>query len=264
MCVLVPVRWGLLWVCWSAAENEPCTNSEAQCLQGLIPTCSCASSLAGLLTLSCSHVSAAQQMLWAWWARPLHKMGILQWACDFKTHQWSFPLAPCCMCNVPLSLLLRGWQRKGERWHSKSMEFQLFVPTEIWSRTSQNCSRQSQRRQLPWNRLFCLKYSPVPASTQEYRGWLLLQGMHCSHSDKTAALIPIPAVAGTESISICSSLLLFLSATLFPSTSSYLSSLLWNFCPVQTSCSPFQFSPVQLQHRLCDHSATNSNAEFCQ
>lgn len=107
MCACACAVGGLL-ACWSAVENEPCTNSEAQYLQGLIWICSCASSLAGLLTLSCSHVNAAQQMLWARWAWPLHKMWILQWACVFKTHQQPFPLAPCYLCNVPLSLLLLG------------------------------------------------------------------------------------------------------------------------------------------------------------
>lgn len=86
-------------------------------------------------------------------------------------------------------------------------------------------------------------FSPAPASTREYMGWLLLQGMCCFHPDKIAAPIPIPAVAGKESISICSSLLLFLSAILFPSTPSYLSSLHWNFCPLQPSCPLFHFLP---------------------
>lgn len=104
---------------------------------------------------------------------------------------------------------------------------------------------------------------PSPASTQEYKGWLLLQGMSCFHPDKIAAPIPIPAVAGKENISIYSSLLLFLSATLFPSTPSHLSSCHWDFCPLQPSC-PFFHSPTpHPQHRLCQHSATNSDTEFC-
>lgn len=53
MCACACVSRGMR-VCCSAVENEPCTNSGAQRLQGFIWTCSCAYAPARPLTLSCS------------------------------------------------------------------------------------------------------------------------------------------------------------------------------------------------------------------
>lgn len=188
-------------------------------------------------------------MLWAWWTEPLNKSWILQWMCDVKTHKgrscWHRATSAICLCLLAAGVN-RGKERGGTQ---KSMELKLFVTADIWSSTSQNCSKQGQSRQQPCNRLFHLIYYPASASTQEYMRQMLLQGMHCSHPDKIADPILIPAVAGKESIFIYSYLPFFLSATSFPSTPSYLSSLHWILTP-SSFLSSFPLPPPQPQHWL--------------
>lgn len=77
---------------------------------------------------------------------------------------------------------------------------------------------------------------------QKDMGWLLLQGMCCSHPERITAPIPISAVAEKESISISSSFIspLFLYPFFF---NTVLAKLHGNFSPFKL-LGPFSISPL--------------------
>lgn len=185
-------------VCWCAEETEPCTNSEEQCLQGFIWTCSCAYGPARLLTLSRSRVNAAWLLRLMCTANAVSMVSTaLKQDVNFAMNIWfknsraaipsSTVLHTQC-AFVPLAAGAGRWKGRGGT--PKSVELHLFVTAKTWGRTSPNYSRQGQSRQLPWDRLFHLTYSPAQPPHRSIRDGYCFKAWAASTQIKLLPLFP--------------------------------------------------------------------------